>query len=70
MTVLAFAVAATIFVTLLVAASFTVSTVSSTTLKPLRMTGPSVKRFGGFVLLFVGVWFTVLAFLPSPIIGA
>ena len=60
--------AALVFVALLVAAAVTVTTVTSATLKPLRMTGPAVRRLGGIVLVVVGLWFVVLAVLPSPTI--
>ncbi|HEY5579151.1 MAG TPA: hypothetical protein VIL12_05645 [Acidimicrobiia bacterium] len=63
------ATAALVFVALLVAAATAVSTMSAAALKPLRMTGPAVRRWGGVVLLFVGGWFLLLAALPSPIIG-
>jgi len=68
-TVAAYTAAAAVFASLLIGASFTVTTVRSSALRPIKMAGPAVKRFSGFVLLAVGVWFTVLAFLPSPIIG-
>ena len=69
-TVIAFSLAAVIFVSLLVAASFIVSVGSGDALKPIRTSGPTVRRFSGYVLVAVGFWFVVLAFLPSPIIGA
>jgi len=59
-----------IFVSLLIAASFTVSSITPAALKPIRMTGPAVRTFSGYVLLLVGVWFIVLAFIPTPIIGS
>jgi hypothetical protein len=69
-TVVAFGLAAVIFVSLLIAASFMVSSITSAALKPIKMTGPAVRRFSGYVLLLVGGWFIVLAFLPTPIIGS
>lgn len=66
---LGFAVAAVVFIALLVSASVVVSSVSSEALRPVRMTGHAVRRWSGFVLIAVGVWFIVLAFLPSPILG-
>lgn len=69
-TVAAFGAAAVVFVVLLVAASLTVASISAATLLPVRMTGPAVKRWSGFVLVAVGAWFVVIAFLPSPIFGA
>jgi hypothetical protein len=58
--------AAGVFVALLVAASVTVTVVSTVSLKPLRMTGPAVRRLGGYLLTLVGAWFIVLAALSSP----
>ena len=68
-TVWAFATVAVVFAALLVAASVTVATATTEVLRPIRMSGSTVKRWSGFVLLFVGAWFIVLATLPSPILG-
>ena len=68
-TVWAFATVAMVFAALLVAASVTVATATTEVLRPIRMSGSTVKRWSGFVLLFVGAWFIVLATLPSPILG-
>jgi len=68
-TVWAFATVAMVFATLLVAASVTVATATTEVLRPIRMSGSTVKRWSGFVLLLVGAWFIVLATLPSPILG-
>ena len=67
-TVWAFATVAVVFAALLVAASVTVATATTEVLRPIRMSGSTVKRWSGFVLLFVGAWFIVLATLPSPIL--
>ena len=56
------------FVGLLVVASVLVSVTTVDTLKPLRMTGPAVKQWSGYVLILLGVWFVVLAVLPSPVL--
>jgi hypothetical protein len=69
-TVWAFATVAVVFAALLVAASVTVATATTEVLRPIRMSGSTVKRWSGFVLLFVGAWFIVLATLPSPILGS
>ncbi len=66
--IIAFAIAAVVFVALLVAASVAVSTISREALRPLRMTGPAVRRASGYLLIVVGIWFIVLAFLPNPIL--
>lgn len=52
------------------AAAVVVSTVSIEVLRPMRLAGPAVRRWGGYVLLGVGTWFAVLAVLPGPILGA
>lgn len=64
----AFATAAVLFVALLVTAAMVVSTVSAETMRPVRMTGTTVRRWSGYVLIAVGVWFVVLAALPNPIL--
>jgi len=66
--VVAFATAAAVFVTLIITASVAVSFLSIDALRPVRTTGPTVKRWGGFVLATVGFWFILLAFLPSPVL--
>ena len=65
-----FATAAVVFATLLMVASLVVATLSSEALRPIRMTGPAVRRGSGYVLLIVGVWFAGLAILPSPVLGS
>jgi hydrogenase/urease accessory protein HupE len=64
----AFGLAAAIFVTLLISASVLISSAGTAVLKPVRTSGPTVKRFSGFVLVAVGIWFVFLAFVPSPIV--
>jgi len=66
----AFATAAIVLVTLLITASVVVSVVSGDTLRPVRLTGGAVRRWSGFVLIVVGIWFLLLAVLPSPILGS
>ena len=67
---MAFATAAVVFVGLLVTASVAVSVVSNEALRPVRLTGPAVRRWSGFVLVAVGAWFVLLAVIPSPILGS
>ena len=67
-TVAAVAIAAGMFIVLIVVASVTVTLVSSEWIKPARMVGGGVRRWSGFVMIAVGVWFLLLAVLPSPII--
>jgi hypothetical protein len=64
----AFATTAVVFVTLLITAAVVVSSVSAEALKPVRMTGTTVRRWSGYVLIAVGAWFVVLAVVPSPIL--
>lgn len=66
----AFATTAFVFIALLLTGSVVVSLVSKEVLTPLRMTGSAVRTWSGYVLVLVGVWFVVLAFLPSPVIGS
>lgn len=65
----AFATTVIVFGALLVAGSVGVAVMSADMLKPIRMSGPAVKRWSGFVLIAVGTWFLVLAVLPSPILA-
>jgi len=58
-----------VFGGLLVIASVGVAAVTGDRLRPVRMVGPTVKRWGGSVLIAVGAWFVLLAALPSPLIG-
>lgn len=67
-TFLAFATSAAIFVALIVSASVAVSFLTIEALKPVRTTGPAVKRWSGFVLMAVGLWFVILALVPGPIL--
>ncbi len=66
----AFATAALVFAALLFTAAVVVSSVSADALRPMRMTGPAVRRWSGYVLIAVGAWFIVIAIVPSPILGS
>ena len=59
--VTAFAIAAATLVFTLAGASIALATVSERRLDDLRTHGPHVKRFGGFVLIGIGMWFVYLA---------
>lgn len=48
-------------VVLLFALSFAIATARERTVEGLRAAGPAMKRWGGRVLVLVGVWFVVLA---------
>lgn len=58
------------FSVLLVAASIIVSVVSADLLRSIRMTGHAIKRWSGYLLIVVGIWFVALTILPEPILLA
>ncbi len=68
-TLWAFGTTILVFAGLLLAAAVTVSTLSLDTLGSIRMAGPVVKRWSGYVLLIVGTWFIVLATIADPVLG-
>jgi protein-S-isoprenylcysteine O-methyltransferase Ste14 len=57
---LAFAVAAGTFVLLIFALSYAVDTAQEGVVGRLRSGAPTVKRWGGYILVMVGVWFIAL----------
>lgn len=65
---LAFTTAAAVFVTLIVTASVAVSFMNADALRPVRTTGPTVKRWSGYVLIAVGFWFILLTAVSGPIL--
>jgi hypothetical protein len=56
----AFVVTATVLVGLLFAAALLVATAQQQTVERLRAGTPTVKRWGGWVLIAVGGWFVIL----------
>jgi thiosulfate reductase cytochrome b subunit len=54
-------VAAIVMVGLLFAAAFTVASAEEGTLERIKAQAPAVKRWAGWVLVAVGVWFIILA---------
>ncbi len=67
-TAVAMATVALVFVALLVTASILATVATDASLRSLRMAGPAVKRWSGFVLVAVGAWFIALAtlsFMPA-----
>ncbi len=57
----AFVVAAAVLTACVFAASFWVSRAERSTLQRIEARAPQVKRWTGWVLVAVGVWFIVLA---------
>lgn len=64
----AFTTTIVVFAVLLVTASVVVSIVRLEALRPVRMTGPAVKRWSGYILLAVGVWFIILVVFSDPVL--
>lgn len=62
----AIATSAVVFLVLLLITSLTVPLLTAETRGPLRMVGPAVRRWGGYVMIVVGLWFLILVFLPRP----
>lgn len=58
---LAFTTAATVLVGLLFVAASGVARAQDATVERLRAQAPTVKRWGGWVLVGVGIWFVALA---------
>jgi hypothetical protein len=59
--VVAFGIAAAMFVTMLTVGAVTLTIVSDRRIIDLKAQGPHVKRLGGLLLLAVGLWFLFLA---------
>jgi hypothetical protein len=57
---LAFAIAAGTFVLLIFALSYFVGAAREGVVERLKAGAPSVKRWGGYILVVVGVWFVAL----------
>jgi hypothetical protein len=58
---LAFVVAAIVLVGLVFAASFTVARAQDETISRIKAHAPRVKKWGGWILVTVGIWFLTLA---------
>jgi hypothetical protein len=56
----AFVVTAAVLVGLLFAAALVIATAQQQTVERLRAGTPTVKRWGGWVLIVVGGWFVIL----------
>lgn len=54
-------VAAVVIIALMFTAAFTVSRAQESTVERIQASAPAVKRWGGVVLIAVGVWFVTLA---------
>ncbi len=57
----AFVVAALVLVGLVFIAAFSVTRAENATLERIKVQAPTVKRWGGRILVAVGVWFLLLA---------
>ena len=64
----AFAAAIGVFTLLIAAASIGVGLAAGDSLRAVRMVGPSVRKWSGYILITLGAWFFLLAALPSPLI--
>lgn len=67
-TLWAFVAAIGVFTVLIATASIGVTLAGGDTLRAVRMVGSSVRRWSGYLLIALGVWFSILAALPSPLI--
>ncbi|CAN5850286.1 hypothetical protein BH24ACT15_BH24ACT15_17650 [soil metagenome] len=61
MALVAFLIAALAIVVLMFVTSFTVAQAQDSTVARLQANAPTVKRWGGLVLIAVGLWFMALA---------
>lgn len=61
----AFAVAGVVLVVLLFAVAVTVAVAQEQVTQRLRTGAPTVKRWGGYVLIAVGMWLLLLAILAD-----
>lgn len=61
MAVFAFGIAATMIVALMFATAFAATFASADTAARFRTSGPAVKRWGGRILIGVGIWILALA---------
>ncbi len=64
--IITFSTAALVMVMLLFATAIAVAVAEDSTLRSFKTSGPSVKRWGGTVLLIVGTWFVVIGLLAGP----
>ena len=62
-----FSVAATMIVFLMFTASIGAAAAQSSTLNRFKTSGPAVKRWGGRILVSVGVWFLLLALFADTV---
>lgn len=58
---LAFVVASLALVGLVFAAAFTVAKAQNETISRIKAQSPRVKKWGGWILVAVGIWFLTLA---------
>ncbi|MEX2586714.1 MAG: hypothetical protein WD602_01800 [Actinomycetota bacterium] len=53
--------AALVIMTLMFSAAFVAARAQEATVKRIQMSAPAIKRWGGALLIGVGVWFVALA---------
>ena len=63
---LAFGVAAFTVIALMFTLSFLVATAQQQTVDAMRLSSRTLKRWGGAILVIIGAWFLLLAFIPHP----
>lgn len=54
-----------VFAALLVVAAVAVPRLAADAIQPLRMAGPAVKRWSGWVMVVVGGWFFFISVAPQ-----
>lgn len=64
--IVTFSTAALVMVTLLFATAIAAAVADNSTLRRFKTSGPSVKRWGGRVLLGVGTWFIAIGLFAGP----
>lgn len=69
MAVVAFAVTAVVLVLLLFAAALGVAVGQERLVEQLRSSAPSIKHWGGYVLMLVGAWFLALGVFADRFAG-
>jgi hypothetical protein len=66
---LAFLVAAAALVVLMFTLALALAAVQERTAEALRASAPAVKRWGGRILVLIGIWFVVLGIFADEFAG-